>query len=562
MILWLLACQTVEPPVPRPAQLLSLTPTTMTTPDGTLHGGEVVSFHQQTAADVALGPGLYTLSVLAGATDVNGEPGVLEAHVGDERVASLSVPPGSPRWIEAVFGMARPTFATLHLRFTNDHHDADGDRNLRLDRVRLTRTAAPPPEQRAAQLRDSLAGSNLVLISLDTLRPDHLSAYGYHRETSPNIDALAASGVRLDGATAASHWTAPSHATLLSGLHPSEHGVTTDAARMSPDVTTLAEVLSEAGWRTGGFTGSYFVTELLGLRQGFETWAEQPAPCSEGFAAAIDWMQAQEAPFFLFAHTYQTHAPYSPPPPNDRMFTPAGPLPKRAVTGQFRSPGPPPTPAELEALIGLYDGEIRTADDCVGELVEALGERRDRTLVVITSDHGEQFMEHGGFGHGRLLPVLLRVPLILSHPLLRTAADAALSQPTGAVDVVPTLLDLLGVEPPPGLSGQSLVPMMTGTPRPSPVAFSSSSVRGEHAALRDSSGHFVRLADGERLLESDPVLGEHDALHSADPARLDAYRSALADWQASTPLRATPHVADFSDESLEALRALGYLRAE
>lgn len=171
-------------------------------------------------------------------------------------------------------------------------------------------------------------------------------------------------------------------------------------------------------------------------------------------------------------------------------------------------------------------------------------------------------MEHGGFGHGRLLPVLLRVPLILSHPLLRTAADAALSQPTGAVDVVPTLLDLLGVEPPPGLSGQSLVPMMTGTPRPSPVAFSSSSVRGEHAALRDSSGHFVRLADGERLLESDPVLGEHDALHSADPARLDAYRSALADWQASTPLRATPHVADFSDESLEALRALGYLRAE
>jgi len=571
MLPWLLtglACLTDSPPpsassepapVPEPALILSLDRTDMTTPAGVLHGGAVPSFHQQTVATVSLGPGDHDLSVLASVTDVDGAPGQLDVHLGESAVARLSVPPGGLQWVTARFSLPAAHRAPLPLSFVNDHYAEDADRNITLDRLRLTRISAPTPAERARQLRAQLAGSNLILISLDTLRPDHLSAYGYPRHTSPSIDRLAASGVRFDAATAASHWTAPSHATMLTGLHPAEHGVVSKDSAMSPEITTIAEHLQAAGYATGGFTGSYFVTRLLGLDQGFSTWREQPGPCSEGFAEAIDWMTAQTEPFFLFAHTYQTHAPYDPPAPYERMFTPDGPLPPRSVGEQFRGPGAPPTPAELDALIGLYDGEIRAADHCVGMLMTALGERSADTLVVLTSDHGEEFMEYGGFGHRRLLPVLLRVPLILSHPLLRTTADAHIATPTGAVDLVPTLLDMLGIDATIDASGQSLVAVMTGTERIDPAAFSSSGEHGERAALRDADGHFIRLPDAEHLFIDDPLLGEHDALHRASTAELTAYRDQLEATEQQLRPRAPAEPTVFSDERLEALRALGYI---
>ena len=397
-----------------------------------------------------------------------------------------------------------------------------------------------------------------MLISLDTLRADHLSAYGYHRQTSPHIDALAADGVRFSETIAASHWTAPSHATLLTGLHPDEHDVVTDSSRMSPEITTLAERLSDAGYATGAFTGSHLVTALLGMDQGFGVWQERPGPCATGFADAAAWMSAQTSPFFLFVHTYQTHAPYAPPAPYDTLFTPDGPLPDRAVTGQFRQPGAPPTPAELSALVGLYDGEIRAADACVGALIASLGERSDDTLVVLTSDHGEEFFEHGGFGHGRLLPETLAVPLILSHPLLRAEAAAVIDVPTGAVDVVPTVLDLLGVPVPDDLSGFSLVPAMTGTSRPRPVALSSSGVSGLHAALRDADGHYFQHPDAERLFVSTP-LGLEDVLTDTPEAVLAGYREPLRAWLASLSPRAPAIPIEYTTEQVEALHALGYI---
>ena len=189
----------------------------------------------------------------------------------------------------------------------------------------------------------------------------------------------------------------------------------------------------------------------------------------------------------------------------------------------------------------------------------ALGARSADTLVVVTSDHGEEFMEYGGFGHRRLLPVLLRVPLILSHPLLRTTADAHIATPTGAVDLVPTVLDLLDIDGPVDVSGESLVAVMTGTPRTEPAAFSSSGEHGERAALRGTDGHFIRLADTEHLFVDDPVLGEHDALHSAAAETVTRYRDQLDATERGLRPRAPAQPTVFSDERLEALRALGYI---
>ncbi|MDP6933725.1 MAG: sulfatase-like hydrolase/transferase, partial [Myxococcota bacterium] len=412
------------PRIPSPAStvMLDLDRSTLSGADGTLHGGAVVSYEAQTTAVLVLGPGRYTVEILASATNVDDEPALLDLRLDDVTVVQLAIPPdGLEHRVRGSFEVSDARARSVSLAFVNDLYEDGQDRNVSLDRFRLVRVSAPDTEARAELLRSTMQGSNLVLVSLDTLRADHLSTYGYARHTSPHIDALADQGIRFDDARSSSHWTAPSHATMLTGLHPTEHGVVDppERGRMSEKLVTLAETLEDAGYRTGAFTESFFVTQLLGLHQGFSTWQEQPATCEETVRDATRWMADQQVPFFLFVHTYQTHAPYDPPAPYDQMFTPDGPLPARAVEGQFRGPGDPPTPEELTALVGLYDGEIRTADACVGQLVaalEAAGQEQD-TLVVVTSDHGEEFMEHGSFGHGRLYPDLLHVPLVFSHPL-------------------------------------------------------------------------------------------------------------------------------------------------
>ena len=562
--LLLTACAADAVPDPPLEQVLALDRTTMLDGGGGLLGGPMVSGHQQLVADVVLRPGRYRLRVQGAATDVDGAHAQLEARLDGAAVGILSIPPGGALHTDTLmmvvedYGRRR-----LSLHFINDLYRSEGeDRNVDLARVWLDRLSGPQPTERAAALRAQMRGNSLILISLDTLRPDHLSAYGYGRPTSPRIDALAAQGVRFERATSASHWTAPSHATLLTGLHPPEHGVVRDQDQMSDEIETLAEHLSEAGWRTAAFTGSYFVSELMGLQQGFSTWWEQTGECAAGFGEAITWLEAQPAdePVFLFAHTYQTHAPYQPPPPYDTMFVGEGLIPPRVAAGRFdEAPGTQPSKAELEALIGLYDGEIRAADHCVGKLLDALDRtgRREETLVVLTSDHGEELMEHGGIGHGRLLPLLLRVPLIVSHPTMRAAADPTVSQVTGAVDVVPTILDLLGQPVPAGLSGRSLVGAMTGSPDADAVAFSSSQARGDHDALRDSVSHFVRTERSRMFDEDDLDITEH-----APATQLDAHRTALESWRSTATLRAAPGDAAFNQDTLRALQAMGYVAWE
>jgi len=316
---------------------------------------------------------------------------------------------------------------------------------------------------------------NLLVVLVDTLRADHLGCQGYGRETSRTIDALAREGVVFEEAFSAVPWTPASTATLLTGLEPFRHGfVRPEVAPLSQDAITLAEILGARGYSTAGFSGNLLISDLSGFDQGFETfktvtWGKAPALN----ALAIPWLRAKAKAgrFFLYMHYFDPHDPYDDPAGNWRTFAGLAPdappnEPAPIANGDIEVPfvalregrDPGLGPDELRRLIDRYDGEIRFVDSEIAKLlaeVKALG-LEDETIVVFTSDHGEQFLEHGGLKHGSSLHrEELHVPLVFKIPG-RAGAPERRPDIVGLVDVVPTLLAALGVEPPVELDGVDL----------------------------------------------------------------------------------------------------------
>jgi arylsulfatase A-like enzyme len=338
----------------------------------------------------------------------------------------------------------------------------------------------------------------VVLISLDTLRRDRLNCYGYQaRKLSPNIDALAADSVVFDSAVAAAPWTTPSHMTLLTSLVPSSHGIMTPFTRLLQDLrngtverlpearTTLAEALASRGFATAAFTGGVTLDPAIGFAQGFSRYDVSMFKVrDEGMAAMKEWVTAQDGrPFFLFWHTFETHAPYL-----DTSFVRevAPEEVAREVEAALdelgrhfgRGPVPPEPMARLQALQthhhalsnALYDGGVRSADRRVGELLQFLRAkgRYDRTLIVLTSDHGEELWDRGESGvfgvHGHsLYEEMVGVPLLVKLPG-QSGRGTRVAPPAPAVDVMPTVLDVLGIPraTAPQMEGRSLRPMWEG----------------------------------------------------------------------------------------------------
>lgn len=347
---------------------------------------------------------------------------------------------------------------------------------------------------------------NIVLITIDTFRADHLGASGYARATTPVLDALAASGARFTQAIAQAPETAPSHASMLTGLYPPEHGVRSNGIHSLPeDVTTFAERARAAGYGTAAFVGSFVLDGKFGLAQGFDVYddametrdvaragrardADAPPgvwygniiegaferPASEVSAAALRWLNANHrAPFFLWVHFYDPHAPYEPPreadvfPKRDPTSTyarweaferehlsgaragagRATPRDPDSASASALDPGAERRMATLlEDMIALYDGEIRACDAEVGVLLErldALG-LRDNTLVIVTSDHGESLIENAYyFRHGwYLYDNVLRVPLIVRFPG-RVPAGQVVTEPVELVSVYRTMCNAI-----------------------------------------------------------------------------------------------------------------------
>lgn len=316
------------------------------------------------------------------------------------------------------------------------------------------------------------ARPNIVLISIDTLRADRLGCYGYGRETSPAVDGLAKQGTLFLNAVSPAHWTLPSHVSMLSGLYPSNHRARSSNMPIGGEVRLLAEVLKEQGYRTYAITGGGYLTRRLGFDRGFDLFLENRTRAAGGVVTLPSMIRRIEeelgklepgAPYFLFLHNYDVHSPYAPSDAYKDRFRSEGavyidtygPM-ARAYNRMLEKL----TPQKLLYLSDHYDSSIREMDDSLGGLLASLDRRADRleTIVVFTSDHGEEFMEHGRTGHERsLYRELLMVPLIIHAPWL---PPRRIETPVSLVDLMPTIVELSNLEAPEGLDGASLAPFL------------------------------------------------------------------------------------------------------
>jgi arylsulfatase A-like enzyme len=348
-------------------------------------------------------------------------------------------------------------------------------------------------EDQAASSADA-PRPNIVLISIDTLRSDHLGCYGYARKTSPRIDRLAAEGALFENMISSTSWTLPAHAALFTGLADSVHGCLDMDQRLDESRVTLAERLKAVGYATVGFFSGPAMHTVFGLAQGFDQYTDCTSFASMTMktlaagrsldggairqAAHADitnprvyrevhsWLrQNQHRPFFLFIHMWDVHADYIPPAPYDRMFDPDydGPVTgKNFATDQSINADMPKR--DLQHLIALYDGEIAWTDHHVGMILDdldALGLRQS-TIVTLLSDHGDEHFEHGLKGHRKTLyDEVLRVPLIIRYPG-HVPSGRRFSEQARMIDVLPTLLDLAGLPSTNEVMGHRLTPLFSG----------------------------------------------------------------------------------------------------
>ncbi len=312
---------------------------------------------------------------------------------------------------------------------------------------------------------------NLVVIDIDTLRADHLGLYGYTRDTSPNLDRLARRSTVFTQAVAQAPNTPPSQMALFTSLYFSVHGFTGNDDRLPASRTTLPELLKAQGFATWGFVDGGYLHAGFGFERGFDHFEDEPLHIERILANVDRWLDGHSTQrFFLFVHCYDVHSPYAPPAPFDTYFE------DTPYTGKFTPTSEnlndvgrwkqTLTPEDLRHVVALYDGGIRYTDSRVGCFLASL-ERRgllDSTLLVVTSDHGEEFREHGSMLHWQIWYVPnLHVPLLM---LIPGRAAQRIDGPVELVDVLPTVLDLLGLPPHPDAMGHSLVPLIQGNAPP------------------------------------------------------------------------------------------------
>lgn len=453
--------------------------------------------------------------------------------------------------------------------------------------------------------------ADVLLIVIDALRPDRLGIYGYGRDTSPNLDQLAREGWLYTDAMAVAPWTKPSIASLLTGVYPSRHGVSAAGWNRSDDegvakvavlprvLVTLPEILADAGYRTAAFGENHHLLARLGFDQGFEVHemtlrdgtaleslarrtglgvlGRLAAAESSGHLGTarrinerfLEWLPDADEPFFAYLHHINVHWPYAAPPPHSCRFGP------RRTTVDFNSQdfyakfGPdrehkdvPPAidAAVLQDMSDAYDEGISYVDAEVGALLAELKRRGryDNTLIIVTSDHGEQFFEHGEIGHGTSLhEVLLHVPLIMKFPCPGPNCKArTVSAPVQHVDLVPTILDFVGLESRAELAGSSLI-----QPLRQRVLFAE---KGNQVSLRTQGYKFIYNLDdsGAELyaLQDDPA--ERSNLANREPELVLALRDRLFQWLEESRRHsvepAEEVVAD--SEMLARLKALGYVK--
>ncbi len=428
---------------------------------------------------------------------------------------------------------------------------------------------------------------NLILVSIDTLRADHLSCYGYKRDTSPNIDRLAKDGVLFKNAIAQSSWTLPSHMSILTGLYSSSHGVITDKIKLSDEHITIAEVLRNAGYETAAFTDGGYLGKRYNY-QGFEMFnSEGKKGARNGaettYTKAVGWLRVNSSrSFFLFLHTYEVHAPFDPPPEfdiySDRNY--AGVVEVSGKNnGYYKEIQPRMDREDYLHVIDKYDGEIYYTDYYIGELfreLKALG-LYDKTVIVITSDHGEHFLDHpdadvsyiGHFEH-QLYDEIVKVPLIIKAPGF--PQDKIVDAQVETIDIMPTSIELLGVPIPKGMDGKSLVESVNKSSEDKGFAFSekfsSKADDEEYRMIRSkdwklllgsvsSSGHseieLYNIASDPR--EQNNIFSERAEIGKSMFAELETW----IDAQKKKSALSSVDKIELDEKLKEQLKALGYM---
>ena len=406
-----------------------------------------------------------------------------------------------------------------------------------------------------------VAHPNVLLVTLDTTRADHMGAYGASRASTPAFDRMAKEGTLFERAWSATPLTTPSHASVMTGLYPQAHGVRNNGRFRLPDSTaTIAEAFTAAGYRTGAFVGAYPVARTFGFSQGFATYDDDfgdgergdgrsERTAAEVNARALPWLQealSGTQPFFAWIHYYDAHIPYEPPPPYSERFA-----------------GRP------------YDGEIAFADAELARVLDLLAERGalDRTVVVIAGDHGEGLGEHGETPHGLLVyEPTVHVPLVVRAPW-KVERGARRRDLVSLVDIAPTIAGLAHIPFGASIDGRDVITKIEApeaddplAPGPGRTVYAESFFAAEEFgwaplfAIRRGGMKWIAAPRPERYdLDADPA--EARDLARTEPAKDDAMNALLAQVAAASTSHQAKEGAEggVSDDLLARLQSLGYV---
>ena len=391
---------------------------------------------------------------------------------------------------------------------------------------------------------------NVVVITIDTLRPDHLHCYGYTRIETPTLDRIAESGVLFENGVTQTPLTPPSHASIFTGLNPPTHKVRdTGGFILSPSTPTLASFLQQRNWDTGAFISSAVLKKRFGFDQGFAVYDDQmPRPgkgqefledaerrAGDTVDRAVRWLDGRTGkPFFLWVHLYDPHTPYNPPAPYSEQYKDHP-----------------------------YDGEIAYADREIGRLMEAIKRKSppERTVVAVLSDHGESLGEHGEYSHGVFLyDATLRIAFLLSGP--GVPAGLRVKKQARTIDLLPTVMELMGGSAPAGVEGTSLVPFFTGKDAHTEISYAETLFPkitlgwAELRAIRTNQWKYIRAPKPELYdLSRDPAETHNVLAERPDEVRkLEAQLVAASHAAGPEKIETTP----IDERTLAQLKSLGY----
>jgi choline-sulfatase len=424
---------------------------------------------------------------------------------------------------------------------------------------------------------------NIVIYLVDTLRADRLGCYGYARPTSPNIDAFARESVLFREAEAQSAWTKATVASILTGLYPRSHGANDWPDRLSPELPNLAVELQNAGYATAAFVSSAVVTKKFAFDRGFEVFEqrvkeeiETTQPTSAWVNDhALAWLRRRQdgRPFFLYLHSLDPHAPYTPAEPFLSRFAADVADPSVGTIDSMRTlwVQSEPPPRRAGDLSALQDAEIAGNDASFGQLIAALRQAQlyDSTVVLLISDHGEGFFEHRTWQHGNSLHgELVRVPFILRLPGTK-GAGRVVHAPVEQIDVLPTLLAAAGLDAPAGIQGRNLLGWVNGDEDPArwalrPVYGLLEFEKHKLASLRQGHQRLIvnRAApdqpEAQELYDIAADPGETRDLATTQRAMTRHLREIMALLETRTARSPLAQQATIDDETWRLLRSLGY----